>query len=238
MNLLIKGIVFASAICTTNVPVERQNSPSKWKVAFNENALKWGADERMTLADREIIGINTVNFRSDGDECVAWDQGKVIEAGSKRIYSKEFGPCIAVLARGYKENSDTPTHLALHHVFHDTLSFQRTLSKLIGLVQRGEIEVFISGGDKTSKDKYREILKIINKSSTGDCRVVVQDDTFSIADVGTPAKYTKDGYFPMSLGISYTGFTSDEQINPVQVIFLRDAHDSVSDSEVIQLIWE
>jgi hypothetical protein len=206
---------------------------SKWSVGFTEDALKYGVNERI------IYPIHSIPFNADevplkDATFVGWDRGKVIEISKENsIYSKEYSSCVAVLARGYKEKSEIPTHAALHHVFANPESLAGTLEELVKQVGTGEVEVFISGGMKQTKH-YRELIQeIIRSSETKNCKITVVDDTFGISDIGQPYKRSGDHYYPMSVGLSYTGFSS-EQANPIQVVSLKD---DFSDKKPEEVLW-
>lgn len=167
---------------------------------------------------------------------MGWDEGKVVNLEKDQpLYSTEFGPCVAVLARGYKDNSNLPTHLALHHVFTSPSYLKDTLSELIKQMGSGKVEVFISGGQKTSQSYLEEIQSIVKKSATKNCQTAIIDNTFRIANLGTVFKCSNRCY-PMTPGISYVGFTSKHQ-NPVQIVDATDRFEDVPDSSIRKFVW-
>jgi hypothetical protein len=200
-----------------------------WSTGLSVPALRWGTLEYIKYPIR-TIPVKEGQFPSEQETYVGWDQGKVVEVSKENLlYSEQFGPCLAVLARGYKDGSDEPNYLALHHVFFDTSRLLDTLNDLVQRVGRGTVEVFISGGMEMSERSYREVHDIIKKSATKECSTNVVDDTFRIADLGTVYKCT-DRCYDMSNGIDYVGFDSSPHHNPIQVIGITDRDKTVSDA--------
>lgn len=225
-----------SIAAASNLAEKATSKLLTWSTGFSATALRYAADQRISYPIY-TIPVEEGKLPSDQETYVGWDQGKVVElATEKPLYSKEFGPCVAVLARGYKGNSKLPTHLALHHVFRNTELLAKTLSDLVNRVSVGTVEIFISGGMDETQNSRKEIYDIIKEAKTADCKIAVLDDTFGIADLGTPYKCTERSCFPMSPGISYTGFVSPEQ-NPVQIISLRDEHKDVLESDIRKVQW-
>lgn len=225
-----------SIAAASNLAEKATSKLLTWSTGFSATALRYAADRRISY-DVYRIHVEDGKFPSDQETYVGWDQGKVVElATEKPLYSKEFGSCVAVLARGYKGHSELPTHLALHHVFSSPALLTKTLSDLVNRVSVGTVEIFISGGIDLTQDFRKKIYDIIKKAQTADCKIAVLDDTFGIADLGTAYKCTERSCFPMSPGISYTGFVSPEQ-NPVQIISLRDEHKDVLESDIRTVQW-
>lgn len=77
-------------------------------------------------------------------EFVGWDQFKIHTVDQKRLYSKEYGPCLALVVRGYDE-SDQLSHTGLAHVFMKKKTYTDFLEE-VGKMVRGRIELFIAGG--------------------------------------------------------------------------------------------
>lgn len=211
---------------------------STWSTGFTEKALLAGLEKKIPdYYNIKKIPLIEGQFPVEGSETyVGWDQGKVVNlASEKPLYSTEFGPCVAVLARGYKDNSKFPSHLALHHIFTTPSKLTDTLRELIKQIGAGKVEVFISGGQKMSQSYHEEIQNIIKKSATKNCQIAIVDNTFRIADLGTVYKCSNKCY-PMNPGIPYVGFTSKHQ-NPVQIIGVSDSHKDVPDSSIRQFVW-
>lgn len=223
----------------TDTVEEKKVKLDQWSIGFTPSSLKYKVDET----------INSIYQRSNANQVAAlkrpfeggcevgWDQGAIIEAGSETsIFSKEFSTCIAVLARGYKQNSDTPHYLALHHVFSNPHLFQKTLEDLVEKVQSGVIEIFISGGESATANNEKAIVNIINNVEPKDCKISICDNTFGITDLGDFYKISKSRFYPMSVGLSCVGISFTNP-NPVQVVNLRDEFSDISDSAITQLYW-
>lgn len=211
-----------------------------WSTGFTKGALLIGCPDKIPHNyNTEIVPIEERQYPDKEKETyVGWDQGKVVDLSlEKSLYSKEFGTCVAVLARGYRENSDVPTHLALHHVFTSPAKLTETLNKLVDQVGSGPIEIFISGGMEETRPFREQIHKIIEDSQTENCPIKVLDDTFGIADLGTAYICTKSGLsYPVTTGILYAGFTSEHQ-NPLQIIKANDQGLDIPHSEIDKIMW-
>lgn len=110
-----------------------------WSTGLSVSALRWGTLEYIKYPIR-TIPVKEGQFPSEQETYVGWDQGKVVEVSKESLlYSEQFGPCLAVLARGYKDGSDEPNYLALHHVFYDTSRLLDTLNDLVQRVGRGTV---------------------------------------------------------------------------------------------------
>ncbi len=220
-------------------PIRSLNTDRKlttWSTGFTKGALFIGCPDKIPYTT-QIVPIEEELYPDRNKETyVGWDQGKVVDLSlEKPLFSTEFGSCVAVLARGYREDSNLPTHLALHHVFSSPTKLTGTLNKLVDQVGSGKIEIFISGGMKETKEFRKQIRKIIENSQTENCRIEVLDDTFGIADLGTAYKRA-DQYYPVTTGILYAGFTSEYQ-NPLQIIKTNDQYSDIPDSEIKEIKW-
>lgn len=217
-------------------PINDERKLSTWSTGFAQKAL-WAECSKRIPYDLTTIPVREEIYPSEDQETyVGWDQGKVVDlALEKPLYSTEFGPCIAVLARGYRKNSDLPTHLALHHVFMNPSKLTDTLHQLAEEMGTGKIEIFISGGMKMTEGNREAIYKIIQESQTKSSPIKVLDDTFGIADLGTAYKCS-DQCYPMTTGIAYTGFTTVYQ-NPLQIIKVEDRYREIPDSDIKKILW-
>jgi hypothetical protein len=220
------------------VPLIQQNGQPKinqqWLTAFDEEALCLKVKDRAEQLQKnlgKVVGIKEIKAtriidKSDSNY-VSWDHGKVVEVrdGMSLPFSTEFGCCIAVLARAFKEKTPQPSYVALHHVWECPNEFEGTLQTLVDATKKGTIQFFISGGMQFTKNRLERIEKIINKfvQRYPDINFEIEDNTFGIADLGNPYKITLEGMaYPTVCSLCYVGF--DERQHPFQIINLVDDH--------------
>lgn len=215
---------------------------ANWKTAFTLEALQYGIKERALALDKEIgevIDISQVTIPNNETHIpVGWDSFRISEVGKDRPpYSKEFGPCIAILARAFVKNSTTPSYLAVHHVFMQPHHFENTLKALEEKMTRGTIQIFITAGmQKESGPDRSTLIDIIDerRMQNPEIDIELSDDTFGIADLGSMHKVVKGMCYQETCGVGYVGF--NEQFAPFQIVSLTAKHNFDLNS-IDRILW-
>lgn len=88
-------------------------------------------------------------------EYVGWDQFKIHAVHQKKLYSEEYGPCLALAVRGYDESGQL-SHTGLAHVFMKKKVYTDFLEE-VSKVVKGRIELFIAGGSAKALPHVVEI---------------------------------------------------------------------------------
>lgn len=209
-----------------------------WLTAFTQEALDLGAKERaMSLKKKlgNVIDIKNIKIPNKNTHSyVSWDNGKISEVGKDLPpYSSEFGSCIPVLARGIKEGFSQPSHVSLHHVDQEPDRFCKTLENLAKKIEKGTLEIFISGGLGASKRQYENTCDYIEECEEKykNIKFKIVEDTFRICDLGQPNKVVQGICYPESCGLSYAGF--DELQRPFQIVDISRHHHTDSVEKVI-----
>ena len=76
---------------------------------------------------------------------VGWDKHAVIPVG-KGLITYEVGMCVVVLARATPKDEKNPSHLAMRHAWRESFYVYIMLECLAEIIQKGTIEIFITGG--------------------------------------------------------------------------------------------
>lgn len=191
--------------------------------AFTQEAVDLGIKERALSLGKKlgtVVDISTIKIPNNATHTyVGWDGSRVVDTEEDLPpYSEEFGSCIAVLAKGFKDQLNKPSYLALHHVFLYPERFNNTLKNLVGKVKNGTIEIFISGGKHSVRDHLQQIKQIIRLFTKNfpDVQFKTVDKTFGIADLGQLNKIVREICYPETCGLAYVGF--DDQYRPFQVV--------------------
>lgn len=212
-----------------------------WSTSYSDFAKALGipaaVESKLSRRSQPLQILPFENFKTYCDKhspplhskYVGWDQGHVMQTvNNPFLHSKEFGSCIAVLARGSQDKANKKVdHLALHHIFTNADLAKKTLSDLIGKVQQGTVEIFISGGTlelKNLKEDLEAVIATLQKEHPS-CEVTVKGDTFGICDIGQVYVITTQNMIH-SLGrpgLSYAGF--DIHQNPFQIINVENSQD-------------
>lgn len=203
---------------------------NKWSTAYTELAYKWIWMKAEQLGKRlPDIKVSEIPAIQKGDLRVGWDEANIIKAGKgTHLFSREFGPCIAILMRTFQSNDIQPSFLSLNHVFLKPIHFAITLKQLVKKIEMvGRIEIFISGGNASSKKDYIFICNIIKKfkDTYPDVVFEVKDDTFGIAEMENIEFKVANNTGDKSLlvvgvsGINCVGI--DKEDNPYQLLDFR-----------------
>lgn len=124
-----------------------------------EFSNKWQITRSKTLDGVDIFQHYPVAEKAvlpeSENEYVEWDQFKIHTVDQKRLYSKDFGPCLALAVRGYDE-SGKMSHIGLAHINSREQVYIDFLQKVREAV-KGRIELFIAGGAKETTFHINEI---------------------------------------------------------------------------------
>lgn len=213
--------------------VDRANSSTnklEWITAFTKEALDLGVKERSISLNKQlgkVIDINQVQILNEASGIfVNWDSGRIVEGKTVRpLYSTDFLPCIAVLARAFPKNAKNPSHLLIHHVFQHSEYFSTTLTALVNKINKqGKIQLFISGGKEISEHRKEELYNIIEnqKKNAKHVELEIAHDSFGICDLGQLGKEIGGKIYSESCLLSYVGF-NDQQM-PYQIVDVTCNH--------------
>lgn len=216
---------------------------SKWLTALSDKALRIGAEARLESLGKRLPNIKVKDLTLPQRETatyVGWDQGKIAKVGAPSLYSTQFGPCLAILARAFTKDSQEVAYTSLNHIFMRPETLSPTLQELVSKInQAGRIEFFISGGHQSSQLKLDQIRKIIEISRTMFPSVQFEeaDHTFGIAELGECYFEVKSKEIILrgSCGLSYAGF--DQFYNPYQVLDFSHTPEETPLEGIESIFW-
>lgn len=235
--------MYVQSIGSFEAPLtEVAEKSAQWITIFTKEALDLQVKNRMQACGKSIgeeVSIQHITIPDDSSyQVVAWDQGIISEVGQDLpLYTRHIGPCIAILARAFQENSEQVTHTALHHLFMLPERFGDTLKALCEKVQKGRVEIFVTGGlmqMATSRANRFKVIVLIEKfiSEYPAIQFVHCQNLFGLCDIGKPYKQTTTMLCPESVGLEYVGF--DPQHNPCQIVGVTHDHNV---QEPFDVIW-
>lgn len=197
-----------------------------WTTALTHTAKAMGVEKRVHAlfpnainTAIENVAIPILDTQDQTHQWVGMDQGKVVAVNDKPLYSTQFGPCLAILARAFPAQSAAVSHMSLNHIYLRPANFKQTLEELVGKIQgTGAVEIFISGGNRTSREDLVKIQAIISDCTSRFKNVEFRRkaSTFGIADVGEYYLFVQNRTHQGNCGLASAGF--DQQGNPCQVI--------------------
>lgn len=215
---------------------------SKWQIAYDTKFLKLGFQERAKQLNKDLVNRKIEQIRipnKQTDNYSHWDEWKIVKVGQPPLFSTYFGPCIAVLMRAYKKRHSHFSYLSLNHIFARSDYFATTLVEIVKKIKKqGKVEIFITGGyKKNSQPQFDQIINYIEntKKMTPFVKIVVQDNTFAIADLGTFQLIVNGKPYHGLCGLKYVGFDTEGQ--PYQVIQQGSSFRGNVDS-IENIIWD
>lgn len=198
-----------------------------WTTALTHNAKAIGVEKRVHALFPNAINIAIENVaipildtQDQTHQWVGMDQGRVVSVNDKPLYSTQFGSCVAILARAFPAHSTNVSHMSLNHIYLKPANFRKTLEELVETIQRtGAVEIFISGGNRSSIEDLEEIQAIVSDCTSRFKNVEFRSkaSTFGIAEVGEYYLFDENRTGHQgNCGLASAGF--DQQGNPCQVI--------------------
>lgn len=208
---------------STTPPLRTKNwitafTPNAWdSIYYKEETKKF---KNIEFSDISIPDEGTHQFVS------GIDQEKIAEVGKDRpLASKKIGINIAVLALAYKEDSQEPSHIALHCVNQAPQQLTQTLQALVEKIKIGTIRIFMTGTKKTPEYSRLQYYSGVIHPEGGPKRL--SDACFEVQDIisdlkkkNTNIKFincpTTFNICDTSCTLAYVGF--DAQLRPFQIV--------------------
>lgn len=172
--------------------------------------------QAITPTAKEVLGLELpleANIQKPSErKNVGWDQYKITTANteSSSLYTKQVGPCVAVLARVINSNFKSPSNFGLSHCWGSAQAGIDMIDELKNSGNQGDVlQIFVTGGfcqNHTSMNVQKRLLSHINELVSSHSGIELIDDKRNIG--GNREE--------VSVGLSEVGF--DQEGNPYLVI--------------------
>jgi len=215
---------------TTTTPVVEEKSSTgslkhAWTVALGDQAQyakfddllsHWKPKHGFTFDSLSLIP-NTDQELFSG---INRDQGDVVEAENRKLFATHLGSEIVIQMRA-STTDGAVSHLGLVLVasVNGVKVFKDKLVEILDL-SKGTVEIFIGAGRSSSDKNYQAIhsfIEAVQKKHRN--RIVLQDDCFSVIDLGTLSFQKGLKTYQGKVEVSTAGF--DEENNPFLVPNVR-----------------